>query len=173
VKPNATFNAPWGKSLKITTGSSILILVGIPVIGAFAGPHGSLLWILGMIFMPLSMLSIASLFSIRRYILTSDALLICRLVWNTRLELSGLKTVEVDAEAMFKSIRTFGNGGLFCFAGAFTNNRLGAYRAFATDPSRSVVLRFSDRTVVVTPDHPADFVMKINQLRGNSLRQVG
>lgn len=37
------YNAPWGRSLKIMTGLSAVILVGIPVIGIFTGPHGSLL----------------------------------------------------------------------------------------------------------------------------------
>jgi hypothetical protein len=87
--------------------------------------------------------------------------------------LSGLKSAEVDTEAMSKSIRTCGNGGLFCFAGAFNNNRLGSYRAFATDPKRAVVLRFSDRTVVVTPDQPDDFVMRIKQICGNPVKPSG
>ena len=163
------YNAPWGRSLKIMTGLSAVILVGIPVIGIFTGPHGSLLWILGMIVMPLSMLFIASLL----YMLTTDTLLIRHLIWNSRIPLSGLKSAEVDTEAMSKSIRTFGNGGLFCFAGIFNNNRLGSYRAFATDPKRAVVLRFSDRTVVVTPDQPDDFVMRIKQICGNPVKPSG
>jgi hypothetical protein len=173
VNPNSNFNAPWGRSLKVMTGLSTFILVGIPVIGTFTGSHGSILWILGMIVMPLSMLFIASLFSIQGYVLTSDALLIRRLVWNSRIELNGLLSAEVDADAMSKSIRTFGNGGLFCFAGAFNNNRIGSYRAFATDPKRAVVLRFSDRTVVVTPDQPGDFAMRIKQISGKSVKPTG
>ncbi len=167
------YNAPWGRSLKIMTVLSAVILVGILVIGIFTGPHGSLLWILGMIVTPLSMLFIASLFSVRGYMLTTDTLLIRRLIWNSRITLSGLKSAEVDTEAMSKSIRTFGNGGLFCFAGTFNNNRLGSYRAFATDPKRAVVLRFSDRTVVVTPDQPDDFVMRIGQICDKYLKPIG
>jgi hypothetical protein len=126
-----------------------------------------------MIVIPLSMLFIASLFSVRGYMLTTDTLLIRRLIWNSRIPLSGLKSAEVDTEAMSKSIRTFGNGGLFCFAGIFNNNRLGSYRAFATDPKRAVVLRFSDRTVVVTPDRHDDFVMRIGQICGNPVKPSG
>ena len=173
MKPLTTFNAPWGRSLKIMTGLSILILVGIPAIGTFAGPHDNRLWIFGMIAMPLSILFIASLFTIRGYVLTIDALLIRRLVWNSRVGLSGLQSAEMDPEAMSGSIRTCGNGGMFCFAGAFNNNKLGSYRAFATDPKRSVVLRFSDRTIVVTPDQPDDFVTRIMQLCGKSVRPFG
>jgi len=159
-----TFNAPWGTSLKVTTGLSILILAGIIAIGIFTGPHNNSLWIFGMIALPLSMLFIASLFTIRGYVLTPEALLIRRLGWNSRVGLSGLQSAEVDAEAMSQSTRTFGNGGMFCIAGAFNNNKLGSYRAFVTDPKRSVVLRFSDRTVVVTPDQPDGFVGRIREL---------
>jgi hypothetical protein len=171
MNQQSSFNAPWGRSLKVMTGLSVLILVGISAIGAFAGPHNSLIWIFGMIAMPLSMLSIAALFTIRGYVLTMNALLIQRLLWSSRVGLSDLQSAEADPEAMSGSIRTFGNGGMFCFAGTFSNNRLGSYRAFATDPKRSVMLKFSDRTVVVTPDRPDDFVARINQLSGNSQEQ--
>ena len=164
MKRLTIFKAPWGTPLKVTTGLSVLILVGIAAIGTFSGPHNNPLWILGMIGMPLSMLFIASLFTIRGYVLSPEVLFIRRLAWNSRVVLSGLQSAEVDAEAMSQSIRTFGNGGMFCFAGAFSNNKLGSYRAFATDPKRSVVLRFSDRTVVVTPDQPDDFVARIKEV---------
>jgi hypothetical protein len=159
-----TFNAPWGTPLKVTTGLSGLILAGIAAIGIFSGPHNSPLWILGMIAMPLSMLFIAALFTIRGYVLTSKELVILRPGWNSKLGLSGLQSAKVDVEAMSQSIRSFGNGGMFCIAGAFYNDRLGSYRAYATDAKRSVVLRFSDRTIVVTPDKPDDFVAGIKEL---------
>jgi hypothetical protein len=83
-------------------------------------------------------------------VLTADTLLIQRLFWNSKIDISGLLSAEADTDAMNRSIRTFGNGGMFCFAGAFNNKKLGSYRAFATDPKRSVVLRFPKRTIVVT-----------------------
>ena len=44
-----------------------------------------------------------------------------------------------------------------------------SYEAYATDPRRSVVLRFADRVVVVTPDDPSAFVEAVNAVR-NALR---
>jgi hypothetical protein len=81
------------------------------------------------------------------------------------VNLAGLQSVEAEPSAMRRSIRTFGNGGLFCIAGKFWNRRLGSYRAFATDPKRSVVLRFEDHSVVVTPDNPEAFVARVRKLR--------
>ena len=159
------FKAPWGTSLKVVTGLSSAILAVIIVIGIFIGPQSNLIWITGMIVIPLSMFLIAALFTIRGYLLARDALVIQRLGWNSRVELSGLQSAEVDAEAMQQSIRILGNGGMFCFAGKYDSNRLGRYRAFATDPKRSVVLRFSDRkVVVVTPESPDAFVAEITKL---------
>jgi hypothetical protein len=54
---------------------------------------------------------------------------------------------------------------MFCFAGAFHNKKLGSYRAFATDNNRTVILKFSNRTVVVTPDNPEEFVKRIKKFR--------
>jgi hypothetical protein len=61
-------------------------------------------------------------------------------------------------------MRLFGNGGFFCFAGWFRNSKLGVYRLFGTDAKLAVVLRFSDKTVVITPDDPQKFVTDINTL---------
>ena len=159
------FNAPWGKALKVMTGVSVLILVNIPVIGMFSGPQGNVVWTLGMIVVPLLSLATAAFFLIRGYVLTGDVLLVQRLGWNSKLDLSGLSAAEADPRAMAKSIRTFANGGMFCFAGIFRNKKLGSYRAFATDPKLSVVLRFNSRVVVVTPENPEDFVRRIRELR--------
>ena len=59
------------------------------------------------------------------------------------------------------------NGGLFSFGGqGCKNKRLGRFEAYATDPGRSVVLRFPGRVVVVTPDEPNAFVDTIDAARG-------
>ena len=58
------------------------------------------------------------------------------------------------------------NGGLFSFGGqGCKNRRLGRFEAYATDPGRSVVLRFPGRVVVVTPDEPDAFVDAVKATR--------
>ena len=60
------------------------------------------------------------------------------------------------------SLRTWANGGLFSFTCHYRNKALGDYRAFVTDPHRTVVLEFSDRrNVVVSPDVPEEFTHEI------------
>jgi hypothetical protein len=40
---------------------------------------------------------------------------------------------------------------------------LGRYRAYATDASKSVVLKFGDKNIVVTPDDPKAFVEALRE----------
>jgi hypothetical protein len=159
------FTAPWSTSLLLTMVLSALLVVGIALIGIIVIAPLSLVW--GMVESALALLplAVAALFAIRGYMLTPDSLYVQRLGWLTELPLATLQTVQFDPEATSGSVRMFGNGGLFCFAGTFANNRLGTYRAFGTDPRRAVVLRFAERTVVITPGDPQAFTSKIKELR--------
>ena len=107
-------------------------------------------------------------FMVRGYVLTERELIIHRLGWTNRWPLAGLTAAEVDPDALKKSIRLWGDGGLFSFCGWFRNKKLGLYRLFATDPKRCVVLKLGSRTVVVTPDKPEEFVSEI-QRRAHSI----
>jgi hypothetical protein len=114
-----------------------------------------------MALLPLAIVCGGILFTIRGYTVNSDVLIVHRLFWTTRLPLAGLHSAQVEPEAMRWSIRTFGNGGLFAFTGWFRNTTLGAYRAFVTDPHRTVVLQFTGRTVVISPSTPEEFVRDV------------
>ncbi len=159
------FGAPWALSLKLMTVFGVAILGGVATIGLVATPIETPLWTLAMVVMPLSVLIISLLFMIRGYELSGDELSVLRLLWRSRVSLDGLQAAEINPEAMRRSLRTFGNGGLFCFAGRFRNKKLGPYRAFATDPKLAVVLKFGDRTVVVTPDNPRKLVARLHKGR--------
>jgi hypothetical protein len=164
VKSGAEFDAPWALPLKLTTTFSVCILVLIPIVGMISGPGGNVIWIASMIALPCAILGAAPFFMIRGYVVTDNSLLVRRLGWSSEISLRNLRSVEVDPEAMRKSIRVFANGGLFCFAGRFRNRKLGTYRAYATAPHLAVVLRFTDRVVVVTPGDPSEFASKVQEL---------
>ncbi|HMG06367.1 MAG TPA: PH domain-containing protein [Chthoniobacterales bacterium] len=148
------YTAPWSTSLIIVSSVATLICLGAAISAAWTSRP----W---MALLPMAIVCGGILFTIRGYTVTPDAILVHRLFWTTRLPLSGLHSAQVEPEAMRRSIRTFGNGGLFSFTGWFRNTTLGAYRAFVTDPHRAVVLQFARRTVVVSPSAPEDFVRDI------------
>jgi len=153
------FAAPWSISLKLITLSSVVVLGSLPVFGLFNIHDNMHVGITAALFvLPGAILFISVFFLIRNYQISKGVLYIQRLGWKTKLDLSGLESAATDPEAMKASIRTFGNGGLFCFAGKFRNRKLGPYRAFATNPNLSVVLKFPDKIVVVTPETPSEFV---------------
>lgn len=161
----AAFGAPFGRMLKLTTALALFVCFGIPLIGLFSYSEfpGPLLW--SMMLLPLLFVAGAAAFMIRGYSVTEGMLVIHRLGWNFHLELGSLISAEADPSALSGSIRLAGNGGLFAFCGWFRNQKLGVYRAFCTDTAHAVVLRFRDRTIVVTPDQPEKFVEAVKELK--------
>jgi hypothetical protein len=153
-----TYKAPWSTSLIVISSLATILCTGIAI---------GMLWKSGglppsIAVLPLVLIFSAALFTIRGYTVTSDAILVHRLFWATRLPIADLQSAQFEPSTMRSSIRTFGNGGVFSFTGFFRNKRLGAYRALVTDPNRTVVLHFSNRTVVVSPAAPEEFVQDIS-----------
>jgi len=153
------YEAPRSTSLIAMSIVTTVICLGVAAGGwwSLAAKHapGVLGW---AVLVPLVILFGTALFTIRGYSLSSDSILVHRLLWTTALPRTGLESAEVDRQAMRGSLRTFGNGGAFSFTGFYYNKHLGSYRAFVTDPHRTVVLRYARRWVVLSPATPEDFV---------------
>jgi hypothetical protein len=153
------YEAPWSTLLIVMSLVTTVICLGIAACGWWnlAAKHAPGVFGLVVIF-PLVLLFATALFTIRGYSISSDSILVHRLLWSTALPRTGLESAEVDLEAMRGSLRTFGNGGAFSFTGFYYNKRLGSYRAFVTDPHHTVLLRYAKRRVVLSPAAPEDFV---------------
>ncbi len=147
------FSAPWSTTVKIVTGVLVAICIGISWI---SGP------VIGIV--PIAILIVCAIFSVRGYSVSDGEVLVHRLGWSNRFSGSEIDQVEFEPGAMSGSIRTFGIGGLFGFTGHFRNSLLGPYRAYATDPKKSVVIKYGDRTIVVTPNEPEEFVAAVSSL---------
>ena len=152
------FRAPWSPSLRTMTVMAVGIMAVVMIVAIVARPPP----LAAALLIALPLLTLASTVAgrVRGYTLTEDAITVHRGLWDTRLPLDGLRSVTGDVDAMRGSIRVFGNGGLFAITGRFWNAKLGWYRAFATDPSRAVVLRYAKRTIVITPHDPQHFIMR-------------
>lgn len=149
------FTASWGKLL---TGTSIgvVALIGGATLAVAAAEGNALPTLL-----PLALL-LAVPFMVRGYVVEGNILQVQRLLWTTPIPLKDLQSAEAVPNALRGSIRLFGNGGIFSFTGWFRSKALGKFRAFVNDLNRTVVLRFPDRTMVVSPDDPAAFVQTAN-----------
>lgn len=162
MSTSMVFKAPWDKSLIFSTILFSAILLGVVLIGVLVREERSnFFWLLAMVVLPLAILIASAAYGIRGYELVNNTLYIQRFGWNSKIPLAQLINAERDPQAMENSLRTWGNGGLFGVTGWFRNNRLGSYRAYATAPQRSVVLRFPQRTLVLTPENPEQFVREV------------
>jgi hypothetical protein len=151
----ALFSAPWGRHVKATTLWGVALLVTLAALPGLLGAAGVPAIVSSLV--PLCILVGGAMSGVRQYDVQPNLIVIRRFGWTTRLSRFGLQRVEVVPGVMQGSIRVFGNGGLFALVGRFRNSRLGAYRALVTDADRTVVLHYTDRRVVVSPDRPAEF----------------
>ncbi|HTI97969.1 MAG TPA: PH domain-containing protein [Dongiaceae bacterium] len=158
----STYRATWGKALRYVSWFCVALGFIIPGTVYFAAHQGHRDWLLvGGLYWGIVL--IAALFTVRGYRIEPNVLAIERLLWTTRLPLTGLQSAEFLPEAMRGSIRLWGNGGMFSITGWYRNRKLGSYRAFATNLQQTVVLQFAGRTVVVTPENPEPFVTEISR----------
>jgi hypothetical protein len=157
-----TFSAPWSGLLKAMSVPITFICLFVAIAGVVR--HGSVMTIGAFLFsevLPAAVIFGAALFTVRGYVVTPAAILVKRLFWDTPLPRAGLESAVYSPGAVRGSIRTFGNGGFYSFTGWFWNRELGRYRAFLTDHSRVVVLRYPGRTIVVSPGDPEAFVREL------------
>lgn len=161
------FRAPWSRGLRAISSVAVVVLLVANIAGWYAWSRTGASAALIAIITPPFILMIAALSIVRGYVLTSAEIVVKRLGWVNRLPLSDLRGVNGDNEAMSNSLKLFGNAGLLSYSGFFWNRKIGRYRAFATDPSRAVVLTYAKRRILVTPDDPQRFIVRVRTLLKN------
>lgn len=170
MTPRLEFSAPWGRAVKVITPLTVLLVL-LATAGLIAAavldprtPRWALL--LGLATFG-GVLVVPGLFLVRGYRIEGDGrLAILRPFHTTHLPLSGLHAAEPRPEAFKGVVVKAGNGGLGGFIGWFWSRSLGGFRAWVTDPERSVLLRFTDRQVIISPDDPAAFIAALEWQRG-------
>ena len=127
------FAAPMGHDVKVMSWSSTFIFGGLALVPFAARfpwrPAVCALWAILLAVLPAAF----SLFRIRGYLVTEGAVVVQMVARSKTILLEGLVSVSVDSQAMARSTRWFGNGGLFAITGRFHNAKLGDYRAYASD----------------------------------------
>lgn len=145
-----TFRAPWGREVMVVTLLG-LIAIGVPPLIQLSRGY----WVVSVLL--LALLAVIISLCVRGYELAPGELRIRRLFWDTRWPLDAATRAFVRPNAMRGSWRTWGNGGMFAIAGHFAGSGLGRYRAFVTDPNRTVIVESGRGIVVVSPDDPERF----------------
>src|SRR5262245_49436893 len=116
------FRAPWSKSLMVDSIFANIVCLGVSYAMWTLPMEDSLSQLrCCLAFLPLAVILLCSLFTVRGYAIVSNYLVIDRLFWKTNVSLRELRSVKFDPTATHRSIRTFGNGGFFSFTGYFRN----------------------------------------------------
>jgi hypothetical protein len=164
---NARFPAAsWPASLKAVSTIATIVLFAVFYFGRRTLPNDPVGLALkpAALYIPFVLIGVALLFIVSGYEVDRRQLSIGRLLWSTVIPLQGLTRVWHDPEAMRRSLRVIGNGGMFAISGIFQSKTLGRYRAFVTDPQSAVVLVLLNRTVVISPEDPEAFVDYVRYL---------
>ena len=168
ASPNSSvqkFTAPWSGLLKISSALITVIFLGCLPWAVAALPNAGALRLFVGVGLPLAMV-LAMAFMVKGFELQRGFLFIKRPLWKTRFPLADLQSVTIDPNATERSIRLAGNSGWFAFVGWHRNSKLGVYRLYATNPKNAVILKFTSRTVVVTPGDPQAFAAAVQKAAG-------
>jgi hypothetical protein len=94
------------------------------------------------------------------YEITHGELIISRYLGNVSIPRSDIQQVSLlSQESIKRSIRTFGNGGLFGYVGKFYNRTMGKMTWYITRRDSLVLVETKDgRKILLSPDEPEQFV---------------
>jgi len=149
-----------------------IYLVGLAVVLAFFLTHSSKALPWPIVPLWLGMIAFQILRDVTlSYQVTPDWILIHRPFWNTPLPKKELLTATLDPH-FFDDTTYFGfaNRRGFGYCGTYSSQRLGRFRSFVTIPENAVVLRFTDRTIVVSPEEPQAFLAALDVPRDETSR---
>ena len=156
------FAAPMCRDVKAMTRFFPVIFGGnalVPFLMRFPCPAWQLvLWAT----LQIGLLVYLASYKILAYIVTEDSLIVRYWGRPVTIPLADLASATVDPEAMRVPIR---RGIAFSIMGVQQSRQWGAYRAYASDPGRAVVLSFPGRRIVVTPDRPEEFAALVRKVR--------
>ncbi|SDD14641.1 PH domain-containing protein [Niabella drilacis] len=99
-------------------------------------------------------------FSVKKYQLSNEELVICRPFGNKHILLTTLRSaVVIDPKLLRWSWRIFGSGGMFGYYGNFSNRQLGTMKWFMTRKDTAVLIETEQhKKIVISPDDPEGFV---------------
>ena len=160
-----------GRSTMIMTVIASVILLGVGIIELTlgikrSGPVRTVLMATGSI---LLFAFVGSLwFKIRGYDVTASHVVLRYGFSGQEILLSDISSVDVNPNALRKSIRTMANGGMWSFLGYFSSSELGDLCVYVSDPERTVVLTLPERKVVVSPGDPDAFARAVRTRKGGN-----
>jgi hypothetical protein len=144
---------------RTTRWLSVLVLLTLVIVTVLVGSEAprAVLWrVLGL---NLLIVGLSWGWAPRGYDVDGERLVVKRPLGSVTLPLASLQeATAAEYDDLGWVLRTFGNGGLFGWYGRFHSSGLGHHRWYASRRSGLVVLRWPDRTVVISPDDRERFL---------------
>jgi Bacterial PH domain len=155
-----TFTTSLDKSNKIMTILLFLVIIAALIPSILFTPEEARYTIIFTLILVGSLLVIAFLIRPNNYSVSSDKLLIHRILDDVEIDRNNIKSVqEIDESQVKNSIRTFGVGGFFGSFGKFWNSKLGKMTWYVTRKNNFVLVETKDqKKIILTPDKPEEFV---------------
>jgi hypothetical protein len=155
-----TFTTSLDKSNKIMTILLFLVIIAALIPSILFTPEEARYTIIFTLILVGSLLVIAFLIRPNNYSISSDKLLIHRILDDVEIGRNNIKSVqEIDESQVKNSIRTFGVGGFFGSFGKFWNSKLGKMTWYVTRKNNFVLVETKDqKKIILTPDKPEEFV---------------
>ena len=155
-----TFTTSLDKFHKITTIGVIVFLLVIVLVAFFLIPKGEQNITDLIFFFPIIISAVVYIFRPNNYSISSDKLLIHRMISNVEIDRNNIRLVQqIDESQVKNSLRTFGVGGFFGSFGKFWNSKLGNMTWYITRKNNFVLVETKDqKKIILTPDKPVEFV---------------
>jgi hypothetical protein len=160
LKTMTTFTTSLDKFNKITTIIVSVILILVLLSTFCLTPEGEKATLNIIMVSLLLIFVIVFFFRPHNYFVSSDKLLIHRVLYNVEIDRNNIQSVqEIDESQVKNSIRTFGVSGFFGNFGKFWNSKLGSMTWYVTRRNNFVLVETKDhKKIILTPDKPEEFV---------------
>jgi hypothetical protein len=140
---------------------AMLVIVGglLVVLAWKARDRGVASWGLGLGgLVTLGLAVLFTNFKIRDYEISDHKMIVHQGLSRKVFSLQDLVEARLEPQEFRGAIRRWGMGGVWGFSGYFSSQALGKFQAYVTDPQRAVLVRWTDRQVVVSPIEPQKFI---------------
>ena len=156
--------AEWSLNLKVTTAISVIALILSTIVPYFllSKSNQNIITITIASILPLIAIPITLAFTIKGYAVNKDQIIINRLASPKVINIKNITKIYKDPSATKDSSRNLGIGGMFVYSGIFNNKQLGNYEIYATNTEKSVVIIENQRTTIISPENPDEFINFIN-----------
>jgi len=157
------FAAQWDKTLKAITYAVVVFLIveaiGISIaLFLTTSQTMALLVTILIVICNTLILGFTYLYAPQGYVVDESGITVTRKRAPVHIEFESIKEVSrIERDRFMKSLRIFGNGGLFGYYGSFRNKELGNFKMYATHGDCGVLID-ADKTYVMTPDRADEFV---------------